>query len=196
MGLTRTTDATVEPVTTAEVRTHLRIDHHHDDAYLDTLATAARHWAEDFTNRSFNTTTWKLTLDGFPSVIEVPRPPLIAVSSIAYVDTGGTTRTESASVYTVITDVEPGNIIEAYQQTWSSTRGTPTNDVTVTYTAGYGAAASDVPESIRQAILIMVATWYEHRESVVVGSTSNLVSDSARSLLWPHRVMQFAEGSA
>jgi uncharacterized phiE125 gp8 family phage protein len=35
----------------------------------------------------------------------------------------------------------------------------------VDYTAGYGDAA-DVPADLRQAVLTLVAYWYEHRDSV------------------------------
>ncbi len=38
--------------------------------------------------------------------------------------------------------------------------------LTITYTAGYGASATDVPASIRQAILTHVATMYDNRASI------------------------------
>lgn len=37
------------------------------------------------------------------------------------------------------------------------------NGVAVTVTAGFGAAAADVPEPLRLAIRLMIAHWYEHR---------------------------------
>ena len=33
----------------------------------------------------------------------------------------------------------------------------------IAVTAGFGLAAADVPEPLRQAILILVAHWFEHR---------------------------------
>ena len=38
--------------------------------------------------------------------------------------------------------------------------------VRVVYTAGYGDAATDVPQAIRQAILLLVGAWYGQRESI------------------------------
>ena len=39
--------------------------------------------------------------------------------------------------------------------------------LTVDYTAGYGDAA-DVPADLKQAVLTLVAYWYEHRDSVTI----------------------------
>ena len=32
--------------------------------------------------------------------------------------------------------------------------------------AGYGATSANVPELLRQGVLMLVAHWYEHREAV------------------------------
>ena len=39
------------------------------------------------------------------------------------------------------------------------------DELTIEYTAGYGDAA-DVPQDLKQAVLTLVAYWYEHRDSV------------------------------
>ncbi len=41
------------------------------------------------------------------------------------------------------------------------------NDITITYTAGYGTEPSGVPMQIRQAVLMMVADGYDNREDYV-----------------------------
>ena len=41
------------------------------------------------------------------------------------------------------------------------------NGIAITVTAGYGPAASSVPEPLRQAVLQLVAHWYEHRGNAV-----------------------------
>ncbi|MGC7561341.1 head-tail connector protein [Pasteurella sp. PK-2025] len=43
--------------------------------------------------------------------------------------------------------------------------------------------------SIQQAILLIVAHWYEHRESVVVGVTSKEIEDGVWRLIQPFRIM-------
>jgi uncharacterized phiE125 gp8 family phage protein len=195
MGLRRSTDATSEPITRAEAKLFMRVgddgnDAHEDDTYIDNLISAARNWCERFTRRAFINQTWVLTRDSFPSAFRLPKPPLSSVTSIQYVDTGGTTQTEATAVYTVITDREPGEVVQAYEQNWSSTRDIE-NAVTVTYVAGYGAAGSNVPTGIRQAILLMVKHWYDMREPVITGMTTSEVPMSAESLLWSYRVQDW-----
>jgi len=163
---------TVEPVTLAEMKAFLRVDSHDDDDLIeDALIPAARRYAEEvLTWRTFINTTWILTLDSFPPVIEVPRPPLSSVTSIAYTDTSGDAQTFAAASYQVDTSSEPGRIQPAYGEVWPSVRS-ELNAVRVTFVAGYGAAASNVPEGIKMGIRQLVAHWYEAREPVVVGTT-------------------------
>ena len=61
------------------------------------------------------------------------------------------------------------------------------NGVKITFTAGYGDAAGDVPEPLRQALLLLVAHWYERREPVVLGETAIQVPETVQSLLLPYR---------
>lgn len=45
-----------------------------------------------------------------------------------------------------------------------------------------------VPEPIRQALVILMGHWFEHREQVVFGTSPSEVPMAAKSLLAPHRV--------
>jgi len=51
------------------------------------------------------------------------------------------------------------------------------------YKAGYGAKRSDVPEQARQAMLLMIGDWYSNRESVVVGTITSEVPNTAKALM-------------
>jgi len=53
--------------------------------------------------------------------------------------------------------------------------------------AGYGAAASDVPQPLRQAVLLLVAHWFERREPVELGSALETVPMTVGGLLAPYR---------
>lgn len=193
-----TTYATIPVLTAGEIRHYRRIDDGVDDSELDTLITRSTRWCENYCQRAFITQTWTLTLDGFGDctymnngMIYVPRPPLIGVSSIAYLDTAGTSQTWSSSLYRVDATSEPGRIEPAYGQTYPTTRGV-TGDVTITHTCGYGAAASAVPGDIKQAIVLLVGHWYENREAVLVGTISKQVEFSVESLLEPYVYKNYA----
>lgn len=188
--LARTADAATEPVTAAEAKAHLRVDHADDDAYIGTLITAARQHVEEWTSRALVTQTWELKLDRFPAsgAIALPRPPLQGVTAITYIDDNGASQTLAADQYTVHTSELPGRVTRAYEVTWPSTRAVP-NAVTVTYTAGYGAAAA-VPNPIKQALLLIVGDLYRNREDTITGTVAARLK-AVDALIGPYRTWWF-----
>ena len=83
MGLTIVTAPTIEPVTVAETREHLRIDEDDEDALLTTFIEIARDYCEGYQNRAYITQTWDLWLDDFPdSPFKIPFPPLTGQAEI------------------------------------------------------------------------------------------------------------------
>lgn len=162
MNLTRTVDAAAELMTTAEAKTHLRVDTTTDDAYIDTLVKAARLAAEERTSRATTNQTWVLKLDAFPAgdEIRLPRPPLSSVTSLDYVDGDGANQTWATSNYTVVTGEQPGAIKLAYNVNWPTTRA-QVEAVTITYVAGYGAGASAVPAAFTHAAKLIVEDLYD-----------------------------------
>lgn len=162
MGLRLTTPPAVEPITLTEAKTHLRVSGTDDDDRITALIAAAREEAETITGRAFITQTWRLTLDRFPLAgpIVLPRPPLQSITSLAYVDSDGASQTWDAANYRVSANNEPGRIEPAYNEVWPTTR-LVSEAATVTYAAGYGDAASDVPGGIKNAILLLVERYYD-----------------------------------
>ena len=189
-ALTQVTGPAKEPLTLEETKNHLAVTVSRDDEMIEHLIKAARRQAETYTARALITQTWELGLDRFPVwVIEPPRPPLTSVESIAYIDSAGGTQVLAAGKYRVDADSEPGRITPAYGRGWPTTRAV-TTAVTVRFTAGYGAAGSHVPEDIRQAILLLVGSFYEHREDIVVGETAVRLPRGAEALLNPYRMVR------
>lgn len=191
--LTRSVAPTVEPVTTDEVRTHLRLDPDpQDETQLSALITAAREHVEAWIEKALLTQTWVLRLDNFPSSCEAIRPdmpPMLGVTSIVYTATDGTSTTLSASLYQTDIYSMPGRIMPAYGQAWPSVQSGTMNAVTVTYTAGYGAAATAVPGPIKQAILMLIGELWENREATLVGTINTELPFSVKALLGPYRTM-------
>lgn len=184
------TAPTVEPVDLTQALLHLRITNNEEHALVINLIKAARRWCEDFAGLSFVNTTWDYSLPDFPGgdgVIVLPRPPLVSVTHIQYVDANGTTQALAASTdYTVNTYSEPGEIWPAYGTAWPGVRDVP-GALVVRFIAGFGSAAADVPENARQAVLLMIGHFYENREAVLAGTISKEIEFGVKSLLWPLR---------
>lgn len=189
MALRLYTAPATEPLTASEAKAHLRVEHSTDDTLITALIVAARQHAEDFTGRALITQTWELYLDAFPDcdddVLYVPLPRLVSVTSISYVDTDGVTQTWNSTNYLVDAKSEPARITPAYGVSWPTTRG-QVNAVTMRFVAGYGAAV-DVPQTIKQAMLLIIGHLYEHREQLTDFEVF-LMPFAAETLLWPHKV--------
>ena len=187
ISISETVAPTEEPVSLAEAKTHCRVDVPDEDSFMSALITAARRWCEAFQGRAYVDRTYELKLDGFASPISLPYPPLSSVTSIAYVDENGDTQTLDTDYYDVDTHSEPGRVLRAYDVTYPSTR-THEHVLTITYVAGYG-GADDVPQEIKQAILLLVGHWFINREAVLTGTVSKDIEFAVKALLWPARII-------
>ena len=157
----KTVEPQAEPVSLAEAKTWCRVDADDvtQDPNISGLITAARQYVEAITKFQLVTATWKLSLDSFYDpeyssdtyngwTLRLPKPPLVSVSSLTYVDTGGTTQTIAAANYVVDTNTKPGRVTPSYTTTWPAARNV-LNAVNVTYISGYATpftavAATDV----------------------------------------------------
>lgn len=190
-SLTRQTAPAVEPVTLAEAKAHLRVDTSDDDTYIGSLVKAAREWVEAYLDRTLVHTQWVMRFDRFPpdstADIELPRPPVVSSGTatavtVSYTLEDGTTATYSTASFRVDRAATPGAVKTNYGQTWPPHRQDD-NSISVTWWAGYGPAASDVPATIRHAMLMLIGFWYENRSTVVVGSISKPLEYAVESLL-------------
>lgn len=189
MTLKLITPPDAEPLSLADVKLHLRVDHSADDDLINSLIQAAREGAEHLTGRSLITQTWERVLNAFPACdIELGRPPVVEVVSLKYLDDAGVEQTMNAANYVVDADSVPGRVVPAEGYTWPITDDQP-NAVRVRFTAGYGDAAEDVPAAIRSWMKLRVGTLYKLREEIVAGvSVADLPGGFAERLLDPYRI--------
>lgn len=158
-----------EPVTVAEVKINSRIDHDNEDSLIEGFIATARAHCEDVNRRAFVTQTLEVTLDQWPhcDYIQLPRPPLISITHVKYIDSLGAENIMSASDYFADVANEPGRLCLAYGADWPTATLRPYAAITIRYVAGFG-EASDVPARYKQAIMAYVGAYYENREAFVV----------------------------
>lgn len=174
-----------EPVTLSEARDHIQglEGITVDDAIISSLISVAREQAEMFTWRSIRTSTYELRLTNIPASVKLPNPPVIAITSVKYNNEAGTEITMPNTDYRLKDWEEPATLIFDEQPATSGDEG----DVTITYTTGY---SSDIPLSIKQAILMMVRTLYDNREDMNSRNITELPLTS-KTLLTPFRCHEF-----
>lgn len=185
-----TTGPTVEPVHLAEAKLHLRTvtgDNSEDSLLIGPLVMAAREYCENVTGRALAEQTLKAYPEGW-GLWRLPRPPVVSIASVKYYDTDNTEYTLAAADYQL--DTVDGQLLILEEPT---TTLRALNPIVVEYAAGY---TTDCPRAVRQAMLLLVAHWYQNREAVMVemarsvraGSVSVEIDYSVRRLLNQYRV--------
>jgi hypothetical protein len=193
------TPPAAEPVTLAEAKLHLRVDFTDDDALITGLIAAARQYCETVQKRSYITTVWDMYLDQFPGpgggyynrqlrqlgpssvawfpgsggILEVPRPPLVSVQWVKYLDPSGSGLVAVDPATYSISAGTPGRIQPNFGKVWPIP--IPQIDaVQVRFTAGFGASGAAVSDSIKSAMKLMIGHWYEHREAAAEGAVATV----------------------
>ena len=186
MALKLFTAPSVEPISLAEAKLHLRVDIDDDDDLISSLITTVRIYAESITNRALIQQTWDYFADAVPASdrIVVPLPPLISVTGLYYTPYGAGESTLSSAYYTVDTNSTPGRVVLNSGYAWPGDTLAVANGFRMRFVAGYGAAGSNVPQAIRQAMLLLIGYYYENREA---GGSLRAVD----MLLWNYRIMEF-----
>lgn len=204
MAYVQTTGPSVEPLTLAEAKAHLRVDVSDDDTLITALIMAARQYAEQLTGLSFCTQSWTYFADSFPGygVMGVPwgqeyshpgnaflleKGPINSIDSVKYLDMQGTLQTLSSSVYTSELSGQLGRVAPKFGQIWPIALP-QIGAVQVAFTAGYG-DASKVPQGLKNWMLLRVGALYENREEVISGRSITVTPLSfVDSLLDPYQI--------
>lgn len=176
------------PVSLAEAKAHLRVDHDDDDALITALITAAVGHFDGWSGvlgRALVTQTWR---QDYPSLshcgLRLPLGPVASVGSITYLDTAGVEHTLPEDQYTLVVDALGGIIMRASANVlWPLTTCRPVA-ASVTFVAGSAAAA--VPAPIKAAILLMIGHLYANREAVSDTAMTE-VPMAVNALIAPYR---------
>lgn len=187
--VTQTVAPSSEPVTTAEAKSHLRVDISTDDTLIGNLVTAAREYCELYTGRSFAERTYRADLPGFYDDIWLPHGPVLEISSVKYYDTSSpsTLQTWASTNYQLFY-----NVLERVHGVSFPSTYTRPDAVQITYTAGYkdqsSPRAENIPQAVQQAILLMVGDLYENRESQILYPGQLLANPTYHALLNAYRI--------
>lgn len=196
--LIQTTAPSVEPVTVDEAKLNCKEDSAVEDTLFALWIAGARQYAESFTGRSFITQGWRLVLDEFPPCIELERGNVQSITSITYRDMAGATQTvpfgavangvQRSADGSLVADLSgaPARIAPAFGSVWPIAVS-ELGAVAVNYTAGYGPTPADVPQGLRDWILMRVATLYANREESLPGVVTPL--PHVDGLLAPYTVL-------
>jgi uncharacterized phiE125 gp8 family phage protein len=191
MNVNRTTEPTTEPLDLAAAKEHLRvIDFEEDDAYITSLISAARRTVEDMTGRTLIDTTFTQSARGWSGFFDLLRGNGRSIGSVKYDDADGVEQTVDPTLYGIHPYGDGCAALALYNEfTAPDLIDRPFVDrIRIQFTAGYGAAATDVPQPLRQAVLYLVAHYYDNRSPVGVNVNLNKMPFTVEALSAPYKI--------
>jgi uncharacterized phiE125 gp8 family phage protein len=175
-----------EPLSLAEAKAFLRVEHDDDDDVIGALIASARIHVEAQTRRALITQSWRLTCDAWPveGRLKVTPAPLAALTAARVYDDGG--EASVLDLQSFVVDTAGSQLAFA---PWALAQpGRAAAGIELDVTVGYGDAASDVPEPLRHAVRLLLGHWYENRGLVSSGGVGVLPTTVA-ALIAPYRVL-------
>jgi uncharacterized phiE125 gp8 family phage protein len=174
-------------VSTEDAKLHLHVDGTIEDGLVESLVAAATSHLDGYTGilgRALVSQVWRQDFDSFGRRL---RLPLLAASivSVTWRAGDGSISTIEDDSYTLQHDALGSTVRFSDSFSFSSDLY-ETAAIAVTFVAGYG-EAEDVPQALRQAILLLVGHWYANREAVNVGNITTALPMSVEALVAPYR---------
>jgi uncharacterized phiE125 gp8 family phage protein len=151
------------PVSLAEVKEHLLVQHDLDDALLSVLLKAATGYVERAANVYLMPQTVEISFSELCGErVELPVWPIRAVSSVQYADADGDSQTWDSGDYQTWLAHRPPLLSPGYGETWPVTRAGLMRAAWVTCTVGHANAAA-VPEEAKHPVRLIVAHNYANK---------------------------------
>lgn len=194
------TPPAIKPLTLAEVKAQLRVDHDDQDALIGGLIAAATDHFDGWTGilrRCLCEQEWRIDYDGFDRCMRLPLFPLITVTSLVYRDLAGDEQTVAAQSFALRTD-DRGSFVRFADEFSRPPLARGGAAVSLTARFGYpdipgvgeAPATSSVPDAIKHALRLLIGHWYENREAVAMaagGSAPVVLPMGVQALIDPYR---------
>lgn len=96
-----------------------------------------------------------------------------SVTAIKYYDENGDLQSDDINNYEVYGTENAASIGPKDNFSWPTTQNRH-DAIKIEYEIGYGDAASDVPDTIRHAMMLLIGHWYDNREQTQMDELSNI----------------------
>ena len=171
------------PVTIAQIKRHLRLDHNEEDEYLLELTQAATLHIEAVIGQSLITRTVRQYIETMPASrsISLEAWPIKSIQEVRGYDFDGNPNIILAENYRLDNRIEPAALVINTNVNFNAF----CNGIEVDMIVGYGEIGIDVPSNISRAILVLIAHWYEFRGTLPAGDETALIPEGLNALLAP-----------
>lgn len=198
----------VFPTDLASVKSHLRVTHSDEDAYLTSLIPVATLMVEQYLSRALISrpvVQWMDVVPGFgPADVSflsrsgrsMPwfslfRAPALSFQTLAFVNPAGTEYVVDPAGYFVdLSDKDaPARVILNQGYVWPSDVRSA-KSVKASYTVGYGPDAASVPPTLKHGVLLVAGALYSNRGDSADQPLEILSLPAVRAVLAPFRILK------
>lgn len=198
------TPPAIMPVSLEEAKRHLGVEFADDDNLIQGFIGAATDHLDGWSGilgRCLVEQEWRQEFDRFARELCLPLGSVIGGLSVTWRNATGQVSTVPPASYDLRTDAG-GRAVIAFDAGYSFPGDLhESRAVSVTYKAGYPTvpevpaegekpavpARSTVPPALKTAILLLVAQWYNTRESVITGTITSQMPLAFDALIVPYR---------
>jgi len=179
----------VTPISLTEVKEQLRVESTDDDTMLTRLIDVAVAYTDvqGALGQAMISQKWAQWINSTPpQSVSLILGPVQGVTAVKYYDLDGTLQTDTLANYEVFGTQFATQISPKEGFSWPVAQDRQ-DAIKIEYEIGYGDAASDVPQTIRHALMLLVSHWYENREPELIGTISKELPFGFEPLLNMHR---------
>ncbi len=176
----------IEPVSLAGAKEFLRVDHDHEDALITDLITVARERVEQMARASLITRRRAyISSRVCASRLFINHSPIRHIHAVSVLDGDDNGVEIPISELFINRRATPVSIYVNSRALFSDFAPDPAA-IRVELDAGYGTEPEDVPMQLRQAVLLLLAQHYEHRDEALMRPVPMMVD----ALLMPYRTLR------
>ena len=180
----------ITPIALGEVKAQLRVEHSDDDVMIHRLIAVAVAYTDvrGALGQAMITQKWAQWMGPNPQQkVALVLGPVQSVTAIKYYDVDGVLQTDTLANYQTFGTDFTSTVGPKDGFSWPATQNR-SDAIRIEYEIGFGNAISDVPQSIRHALMLLIGHWYDNRENELIGTISKSIPFGFEELININRV--------